>query len=138
MDEVRVGSLVRPDPPVVRLYARFDEIAKMFLIQQYSHLYVVDEAGEFRGAIALHDIKAYLSRDDLTHVVTAFDLLKEDFPVIAQDSRVPEALHAFARADSERLPVVAPGEGRQLVGSITKNDLLLVLAEGTEHATGRA
>ncbi|MBI5364189.1 MAG: ClcB-like voltage-gated chloride channel protein [Planctomycetes bacterium] len=122
-----VRDLVKPDPPRVREKDRFDLIAATFARHQHHNLYVVDDAGRFRGVIPLHDIKAHLHDERLASVVIAEDLLKEEFPMIGPDSTLEEALQKFSKHPGERLPVVEP-EGGWLVGSITKTDLLLTLA----------
>ena len=43
------------DPPVIAVNARFADIARTFLSVRVNNLYVVDEAGRFRGAVSLHD-----------------------------------------------------------------------------------
>jgi CIC family chloride channel protein len=136
LEDVRVGRLVRPDPPTIDKTARFDAIARMFLLQRHNHLYVIDDERVFQGAIALHDVKSYLSNAQLADVVTAHDLLDTPFPFVTQTAGVAEALQAFSRRDLERLPVVASESDRRLCGSITKTDLLLTLAEATQHTSG--
>lgn len=122
-----VRDLVKPDPPCVRENDRFDLIAATFARHRHHNLYVVDDAGRFRGVIPLHEIRAYLDDERLASVVIANDLLIEEFPRTGPDSTLEEALAKFATHPGERLPVVEP-EGGWLVGSITKTDLMLTLA----------
>ncbi len=125
--EGRVGDLMRADPPAVRPTAHFAEIAKLFLRLRVNNLYVTDETGRFLGVVSLHDIKPYLSEPDLAELVLVRDILREDFPRVAPESPLTEALAGFLGIVAERLPVVA-ADGR-LAGSIAKSDLLLTLVE---------
>ena len=79
------------------------------------------------GAISLHDIKSYLNEPELAELVIAGDILREDFPTIAPAGLARPGAQEFSRHDGERLPVTRTG-GR-LVGSISKTDLILALAE---------
>ena len=131
--ETRVGQVMRPKPPVLTPHARFADIAQMFLTTQVNNLYVVDEAGRFLGAVSLHDIKPYLGEPGLAELVIARDILHEDFPRVAPDLPLADALGCFLGIVAERLPVVA-ADG-MLRGSLAKNDLLLALVEKRKRPT---
>jgi CIC family chloride channel protein len=125
--ETRVSDMMRPNPPTVAPNARFAEIARMFLNVRVNNLYVVDETGRFLGVVSLHDIKPYLGEPDLAELVIARDILRDDFPRVAPDQLLPEALSHFLGIAAERLPVVQ-SDGT-LRGSLAKGDLLLALVE---------
>lgn len=126
---MRVADLMKPDPPRVPEAAPFREVAQQFVKHPLVNLYVVDENGAFLGAVSLHDIKGYLDNEALANLVIARDLLHADFPAVTPEVSFTEALAAFARHAAERLPVIASAGGRELIGSVSKNDLLLALAE---------
>jgi CIC family chloride channel protein len=127
LGEGRVADLMRSNPPVISPTAHFAEIARMFLNVRVNNLYVVDEAGRFLGVVSLHDIKSYLSEPDLAELVIARDIVREDFPRIAPDQPLTEALAGFLGIVAERLPVVE--RDGLLRGSLAKSDLLLALVE---------
>src|SRR5688572_16602336 len=135
LGEGRVADLMRPNPPVVSPTAHFAEIARMFLNVRVNNLYVVDEAGKFLGIVSLHDIKSYLGEPDLAELVIARDILREDFPRIAPDQPLTEALAGFLGIVAERLPVVDP-DGL-LRGSLAKSDLLLALVEKSKKPAAK-
>jgi len=122
-----VGDLMKIDPIFVRLDERFAEIARKFIRNNIKYMYVLDEHGVFRGVVRLQDTKAYLNRHELSDVVLAVDLLVSSFPHVSPDDTLGQALTVFARHDGERLPVL-DRDGRRLLGSISKADLLLELA----------
>lgn len=131
LTELRVADLMKPSPVQVGETAPFSEIAQSFITHRFNYLYVVDGEQRFKGAIALHDIKSFLHRPELTEVVIARDILREDFPTIAPDCSVPEALSRFAQHGGDRLPILDGSDGETLVGTISKTDLILALAEQT-------
>lgn len=134
VDRLRVRDLMRLDPPCVTESARYEEIVQVFVGHPYHNLYVVGPEHEFRGAIPLHEIKPFLNDPELGKVAIAQDLLREDFPTVTPDTTLRATLDAFAKHAGERLPVVEPNEGRRLVGSISKTDLLLSIAPGKTDA----
>ena len=126
---LRVADLMRKDPVAVPEVSRFAEIAENFLTNRFNYLYVVGAGRKFMGAISLHDIKSYLNDPELAGIVIARDIVQEGFPTLAPDESLTEALNVFSHHDGERLPVTSNFEDRTLVGSISKTDVLLALAE---------
>lgn len=126
---LRVLDLMKPEPPAVRVTAHFDEIAQSFITHRFNYLYVVDDRKRFVGAVSLHDIKGCLSEPEIAEVVIAGDILREDFPTITPYVSLGVALEAFAHHDGERLPVVNNTAERNLIGMISKTDLILAIAQ---------
>ena len=126
---LRVADLMKKDPAAVPEVSQFAEIAENFLTNRFNYLYVVGDGRKFMGAISLHDIKNYLNDPELASLVIARDIVREGFPTLARDETLTEALGVFSHHDGERLPVTDNGEERTLVGSISKTDVLLALAE---------
>lgn len=124
---LNVSDLMKKDPGTVSEDAGFAEIAHYFATHRFNHLYVVDGAQRFRGAISLHDIKNYLNDADLAGVVIARDIMRDSFPTVAPFDSLAEALGKFSRFDGERLPVT--DTNAQLFGTVSKTDVLLALAE---------
>jgi len=134
LGDTRVTELMRANPPVIAPTARFAEIARMFLNVRVNNLYVVDEAGKFLGVVSLHDIKPYLGEPDIAELVIARDIVREDFPRVAPEEPLTEALARFLGIVAERLPVVE--RDGLLRGSLAKSDLLLALVEKRKKPVG--
>jgi CIC family chloride channel protein len=135
--ELHVRDLMKRDPVTVSSVAHFAEIGEKFIANRFNYLYVTDH-GRFVGAVSLHDIKNYLNAPELAKVVIAHDLLHEKFPVIAAASTLSHALEIFTNHEGERLPVVSDAREKQLVGSISKTDVILALAGMNRSAPGDA
>lgn len=130
----KARDLMKGNPPAVSSTARFAEIARMFLSVRVNNIYVVGEQSRFMGAVSLHDIKPYLGDADLAKLVIASDIMREEFPRIGPDQSLNEALGAFLGQAIERVPVIEPESG-QLIGSLSKSDLLLALVEKRQKPT---
>lgn len=133
---LRVSNLMKADPPAVREIATFRIIAQNFLKHRFNFLYVTGDNGSFRGAIALHDIKSYLSEPELANIVIARDLLDEAFPTLTPDMALSEALMRFSHISCERLPVTDVSPDHKLIGSLSKTDLIMALTERASHQAG--
>ncbi len=131
--DLRVRDLLRTAPATLSPDAPFEAVVVTFMREPYKYAYVTDADARFLGAIALHDVKPYL-RDDgtLGDLVRAADLVRKDFPVVAEGDTLLEALERFAGHDGERVPVVADRESRRLVGIVVKTDILLTLSQGAK------
>ena len=127
-----VVNLMKGQPPSVLENTPFLEIAESFIKNRFVHLYVVGEGDRYKGVVNLHDIKAYLNSRELSALVIARDLIREDCPTITPDASLSDALKAFAHFDGDRLPVISNQADRRLIGSISKSDLILALAEETK------
>ena len=132
--DLRVRDLMRTNPVSVNRTAPFKEVAQSFLTQRFNYLYVTGDNRTFEGAISLHDVKSYLNAPELARLVIADELRQEKFPTVTPDAPLPEALAGFAAHDGERLPVVSDDPYRQLVGTISKTDILLALADRSKIA----
>jgi CIC family chloride channel protein len=130
---LRVSDLMKKNPVTVEENSQFGDIAESFLTNRFNYLYVTGNGRKFKGAISLHDIKSYLSDPELASIVIARDILRDKFPTLAPDESLTDALNVFSRHDGERLPVTTDFEDRTLVGSISKTDVILALAEQTKQ-----
>jgi chloride channel protein, CIC family len=123
----KVQDLVKTNPPLVPPMARFAEIARLFLSVRVNNVYVTTSEGRFLGAVSLHDIKPYLGEPGVAELVLAGDILREDFPRVKPEQALNEALALFFEHDVQRLPVV--DDAGILLGSLSKNDLMLAIVE---------
>lgn len=125
--ERTIRELIRPNPLTVRPDTTFEELVALFGAHRHNYIYVVDERARLLGAVGLHDIKSLLSRPELSQLVLASELMHTDFPALAADTPLGVALDRLLAHDGERLPVVNDERERQLVGALSKRDLLLTL-----------
>ena len=129
LDGMVVGDLMKKDPICVTDTARFPEIVQTFVKNRHHNLFVVGKEHEFRGVIPLHEIKPHLNDPDLAKVAIAIDLLHDEFPTVHPETTLKQTLEKFSKHNGERIPVVERGKARTLVGSISKTDLLLTMAQ---------
>jgi chloride channel protein, CIC family len=126
--EVDLVDLIKRDPLTLPQNATFAQIAQTFVQHQFQHIYIVDRQRKLLGAVSLHDVKAFLDRPELETVVTAGDIMDENFPSISSLHRTGDALKKFSETRSERLPVIDNPTLQRLIGSISKTDIILHLA----------
>jgi len=126
---LRIGDLMKPNPPCIGERARFRDAAKFFASNRYNYLYVTDAENRFRGAISLHDMKPFLNDAEVADLALALDVMQEEFPLLTPHHTLGEAMESFAKHDGERLPVVFDKDDPILLGSLSKRDVLLAMAD---------
>ncbi len=131
MSNLRVANFMRESPASVQVTASFEQVAQNFVTNRFNYLYVTDKNLRFAGAICLHDIKAYLNQPEIAHIVTARDLIREEFTTLTPEVSLVDALKTFSHHDGERIPVIDNSKTQKLIGSISKTDLILSLAENS-------
>ena len=133
--ESKVRELLKPGPPMVKPNASFAEICQSFQNSPHNKLYVVDDTQRFLGVIPLEAIRPHINNPNLSMLVIAQELMDESFPVTTAESSVTDALELFSRRMCERLPVVDNLQHRELLGTISKTDMLLAIAGSARDAT---
>jgi CIC family chloride channel protein len=127
LSELHVRDLMKPVSITLQPTARFTEIGEKFVSSRVNYLYVTDH-GRFMGAVSLHDIKSYLNSPELAAIVIAGDVLRDPFPIVPPEASLADAMDRFVNHDGERLPVVNNSGEHQLLGTISKTDVILALA----------
>jgi CIC family chloride channel protein len=122
-----IAELVRPDPPCVHPEDSLATVAAAFATHRFQFLYVIDDAGQYLGAISLHDLRAWLDQHPDGMANLAQTLLHSNLPTLAPDLTVEAALTRFAQHRGERLPVI-DAQGR-IAGAVAKTDVMLELQE---------
>jgi CIC family chloride channel protein len=121
---LRIADLIKPAEPTVALAAGFAEVERAFLEHPVRYIYVIDEAGRFQGVVSLHEIKKSLLSGEGAGP-TAEQIMRRDFALLTPETALGDALQAFLTQGTERLPVVNSAADRQLLGVVSKSDLLL-------------
>lgn len=126
---LRVREVMRQDQVTVSPDLPLAELLDRFVAARRNHLYVVDGTFRFLGAVNLHDLNRELRRGAGPHALRAADLARADFEATVPDERLDRVLDRFARQECERLPVLAQPGSRELVGTVSKRDILAVYAQ---------
>ncbi len=128
LEAITVADIMQNRPGTALPTAGFAELARHFLTGGLDRQYVVDRDRHLIGVVRLEDLADYLHSRTLADSVIARDIAYEDAPTLAPELSLPEALVTFTRAKEHELPVVHP-KTAELLGTLSRNDLLLTLAE---------
>ncbi|OJA87437.1 voltage-gated chloride channel protein ClcB [Burkholderia ubonensis] len=120
----QMRELIQPAQTVVPLTASVADMTRVFLEYPVKYLYVTDEAGRFRGAVALKDITCDLLDKRDTTDKTAAHYAHTPFPLLTPDMPLGTALELFMGFQGERLPVIESVAEPTLAGVVYKTSLL--------------
>ena len=120
--EVRARDIARGEAIVVAPNAPFAEVRRAFGETRARSIFVADERG-LLGAIDLHLVKLHLESEALDATVVAADLAAAT-AVASPDDTLLELSKKMHSLDFGELPVVDPGPPPQVVGVVTRRDLL--------------
>ncbi|HGL4260908.1 ClcB-like voltage-gated chloride channel protein [Burkholderia dolosa] len=120
----QMRELIQPAQTVVPLTASVADMTRVFLEYPVKYLYVTDDAGRFRGAVALKDITSDLLDRRDTSDKTAAHYAHTPFPLLTPDMPLATALERFMAFQGERLPVIESEAEPTLAGVVYKTSLL--------------
>ncbi|MDN7878640.1 ClcB-like voltage-gated chloride channel protein [Burkholderia aenigmatica] len=120
----QMRELIQPAQTVVPLTASVADMTRVFLEYPVKYLYVTDDTGRFRGAVALKDITSDLLDKRDTTDKTAAHYAHTPFPLLTPDMPLATALERFMAFQGERLPVIESEAEPTLAGVVYKTSLL--------------
>src|SRR5439155_3866067 len=129
MQTLRVADIMHGEVNAVACDAPFARVVEQFLKSDRNWLYVVGDHNRYLGAISLHSIKDMLHQSDSLGVVIAADLADDAFKFVTPADRLADTMDKFWEQRCERLPVVKDPNSRQLIGWISKRDLIGVYSQ---------
>lgn len=111
-------EIIHPDETVAALMDRM-------LASEAIQFYVADADRNLLGIITLGNARrALLSSPAAVRVLTAMDVMRQQFPVVYPEESLSSAISKFAPAHLQELPVVRAAGDRRLLGVLTYPDVL--------------
>jgi len=123
MDRIQVRDLMRRSAPPVHKDQPLDEVVTRMKRDGRKELYVVDDAGQFQGAVTLGDLTEFLATPQLLHETLVGKVAYSGVPVLTVTDRLSDAIARWSQVSRDRLPVVSDTDGKRLVGEISAGDI---------------
>ena len=97
-----------------------DKISK----SKYISFPVLNSENKLSGIISFNDYSEAIFDEDLKYSVVAKDLASSDIVTVSASDDLYTALEKISRNDFSTLPVVSPNDPAQLVGIVTRRDVI--------------
>ncbi|MEJ2168932.1 MAG: CBS domain-containing protein, partial [Desulfobacterales bacterium] len=107
-------------PEGLPLEALSDKILK----SKFNSFPVLNADNKLSGIISFIDYSEAIFDEDLKHLVVAKDLATSNVVTVSSDDNLYNALEKISRKDFATLPVVSPHDAGQLVGVISRRDIM--------------
>lgn len=124
-----VGDVMREPIPPIQLTDTFEIISDRFLTSSNNHLPVVDDYGQLRGVIVLHDLKEYLHAGQELSGVIAYDIMKPTPVTLTPNQKLLDCLPTILATDVRNIPVVNNQKEQRLIGAVVRSEVLSQLSE---------
>ena len=107
-------------PEGLSLEALSDKISK----SKFNSFPVLNSDNKLSGIISFFDYSEAIFDEDLKHLVVAKDLATSNVVTVSSDDNLYNALEKISRKDFATLPVVSPNDPGQLVGVVSRRDII--------------
>ena len=97
-----------------------DIIAK----SKFNSFPVLDADNKLAGILSFNDYSEAIFDDDLKHLIVARDLATPDVVTVSANDNLYTALEKISRKDFATLPVVSANDSGQLVGIVSRRDII--------------
>lgn len=97
-----------------------DRISK----SKFNSFPVLDAENKLAGILSFNDYSQALFDEDLKDLVVAKDLMSENAVTVSVDDDLYTALGKISRKDFSTMPVVSPDDPAELVGIVTRRDII--------------
>lgn len=127
--EQTIGDMMRAPVPPLRETASLRELAERFLSSSNNFVPIVDAQKKFIGIIALHDLKEFLNSTQNLAGIIAYDLVRPTPKTLTPGQRLLDALPIVLQSELRNVPVVNNPVENQLVGSVSRAEVLAIFSE---------
>jgi CIC family chloride channel protein len=97
-----------------------DKISK----SKYNSFPVLNAENKLAGILSFNDYSEAIFDEDLMDLVVAKDLMSENVVTVLADDDLYTALGKISRKDFSTMPVVSPDDPAELVGIVTRRDII--------------
>jgi Kef-type K+ transport system membrane component KefB len=117
-----VADMMDPNPPVINLNDRIEEIMEVIgASETYLHYPVINGEREFQGVIGLESLKPILAdQSALNELLVAYDLMAVCRESVTPETDLREALGRMRETGLDFLPVLKPNGTARLIGFLDR------------------
>ena len=101
-----------------------DELSEIISRSKYNSFPVLNSGNKLVGILSFNDYSDAIFDEDLKDLVVAKDLATDKVVTVSSEDDLYTALEKISRKDYSTLPVVSPHDPAQLIGIITRRDII--------------
>jgi CIC family chloride channel protein len=124
LKSISVKDVMNPQVETIPESLNLREFAEKISKTKYNSFPVVNDEGELTGVISFLDYNTSIFNPDLQDLVVVKDVSSHDVVTVSADDNIYNALGKITLKDFSILPVVAPNDHSQILGVLTRKDIL--------------
>lgn len=124
MKSLSVAEVMIREVETVPEYMTLREFTRFIETTQHTNFPLVDSDGELTGIISVQDFMGVVFEPALMDLVVVKELATVDVITVHQDENLDQAMRKIGYRNIEQLPVVDRQTHRQLVGIISRRDMV--------------
>lgn len=118
---------MQKNPVIINQNKTLQEVVAHLIESKYHRLYTVDNSQRLTGVISDNHVRNLITEfDSLKQSLIASDIADNKPAFVMKDQDLDYALKILTKGDIEELPVIDDLEKRNVVGVITRNDILSI------------
>lgn len=121
---MHVKDVMNPNVETMPEGLPLERMKEIISKSKFNSFPVLDSEKRLCGILSFNDYTEAIFDEDLKHLVVAKDLATEDVVTVSSEDDLYTALEKISRKDFSTLPVVAPDDPHQLIGIVTRRDII--------------
>jgi CIC family chloride channel protein len=121
---IRVGDVMNPEPETVPENLSMGILSEKISKSKYNSFPVLNDEGTLSGILSHSDYRDAIFDEDLKDLVVVKDLATPDVVTVTLQDNLYDSLEKITQQDFSILPVVSPENPSQLVGILTRRDII--------------
>jgi len=119
-----VKDVMNPHVETIHENWTVGKMAEKISKSKYNSFPMLNAENKLAGVLSFNDYSEAIFDEDLKYLVVAKDLATTDIITVSSDDNLFDALGKITRKDFSTLPVVSPHDPTQLVGIVTRRDII--------------
>ncbi len=119
-----VRDVMNPHVETIAESSALVEMADIISKSKFNSFPVLNAENKLAGIISFNDYSEAIFDEDLKDLVVAKDLASENVVTVSADDDLFTALEKISRKDFSTMPVVSPDDPTELVGIVTRRDII--------------
>jgi CIC family chloride channel protein len=119
-----VKDVMNRDVETIAEGSALEEMTDKISKSKFNSFPVLDAENKLAGILSFNDYSEAIFDEDLKGLVVARDLASENVVTVSIDDDLYTALGKISRKDFSTLPVVSPDDPAELVGIVTRRDII--------------
>ncbi len=121
---IKVSEVMNTEVETITEALGLEKLAEIIFKSKYNSFPVISDGSKLTGILSFFDYNEAIFDENLKGLVVAKDIATSDVVTISMDDNLYNALEKITYKDFAILPVVSPHDPAQLMGVLTRRDIM--------------